>query len=585
MGQQEVSMEARERPDSAPTSGFDAESWRRRLQVASGAESADLVLSGGRIANVFTGALESANVAISSGRIAGIGEYNRAETIVDCRGKVIAPSFVDPHIHLESSLVWAPEFARAVVPRGTGLVITDPHEIANVAGLRGLDALRLAAAGLPVHIRFTAPSCVPASHWETPGAHFGPEEIAQMLAWPETVGLGELMNVAGTLAGDPDIAAKLAAAAGHRHDGHAPGVMGSRLQAYLQAGIHSDHESTSLDEAAEKLRSGLMIMIRQGTSEHNLEELLPLVTDATYSRCAFCSDDRDALTLLRDGHIDDIVRQAIAGGLDPVRAIRLATWNPADYWRMDGIGAVAPGYEANLVVLDDLVTVQVGITLFQGKIVAQDGQLTADLSAASALPDWLTHTVNLGPLDADSFALDPEQARQAVGVVPGQIVTRFVEVEPVVHDGRAVPAPNLDLLALVCVERHHAIGRVGTGYVQGFGLTRGAVASSIAHDAHNIVAVGANDDDLLVAVQRVAKLQGGLVAVDGGRVLAELPLPIAGIMSDRPLEEVVTAIERLDEAARSLGSPLDAPFGTLAFLALSVIPEARVTDQGFVRVV
>jgi adenine deaminase len=552
--------------------------------AARGTAQADLLLAGGQIANVFTGELEEANVAVVDGRIAGVGPwYSQAREYLDCRGKVIAPSFVDPHIHLESSLVWVTEFARAVIPRGTGLVITDPHEMANVAGLAGLDAMRAAARPLPMHIRFTAPSCVPASPWETPGARFGAEEIAQMLTWPETAGLGELMNVPGATSGDAQIGRKLAAAHGRRHDGHAPGVTGARLQTYLAAGIHSDHESTELEEAYGKLQNGLMIMIREGTSERNLHELLPLASGSTFARCTFCSDDRDCKTLQQDGHVDAIVRMAIAGGLDPVRAIRLATWNAADYWRFDGLGAVAPGYEANLIVLDNLELVQVGTTVFQGQVVARDGALTADLESVPA-PDWLKTSVHLGPLTSESLALPAVKANQAVRVVPGQIVTKLERVEPVLRDGSAVVDVNQDLLKLVCVERHKATGQVGVGYIRGFGLTSGALASSIAHDAHNIVAVGVSDADILTAVQRVAAMQGGLAAVTDGQVMAELPLPIAGIMSDQPLATVVDAIDRLDAAAHQLGSQLDAPFGTLAFMALSVIPEARVTDKGFVQV-
>ncbi|CAN5782206.1 adenine deaminase [soil metagenome] len=565
------------------TATFDTGAWRQRIVAARGTAQADLLLAGGHVANVFTGELEEANVAVVGGRIAGVGNYSRAAAYVDCRGKVISPSFVDPHIHLESSLVWVSEFARAVIPRGTGLVITDPHEMANVLGLPGLDAMRWAARRLPMHIRFTAPSCVPASPWESPGAQFGADEIAQMLAWPETVGLGELMNVAAATSGDALIGRMLAIAAGRRHDGHAPGVTGARLQTYLAAGIHSDHESTELAEAYTKLQSGLMIMIREGTSERNLKELLPLASGSTFARCTFCSDDRDCKTLQQDGHVDAIVRLAIAGGLDPVRAIRLATWNAADYWRIDGVGSVAAGYEANLIVLDDLEQVQVGMTMFQGQVVARDGAMVTGMHAEPA-PDWLKTSVNTGPLTIEALALTAERGKQAVRVVPGQIVTKHERIESAAEQGYAISDPGQDLLKLVCVERHRATGRVGVGYVRGFGLKSGALASSIAHDAHNIVAVGVADQDILTAVQRVAAMQGGLVAVSDGQVTAELPLPIAGIMSDQPLASVVEAIERLDRAAQELGSELEAPFGTLAFMALSVIPEARVTDMGYVRV-
>jgi adenine deaminase len=327
-----------------------------------------------------------------------------------------------------------------------------------------------------------------------------------------------------------------------------------------------------------------MVMIRDASSARNLPALLPIVTDNTYPRCCFCSDDRDAHTLLHDGHLDVTIRQAIALGLDPVRAIRLATWNPADYWRLDGWGAVAPGYRANLAILDDLRDVRVSMTLHDGRIVARDGAMVAGSIHAGAIPASLRDSMDLAPLSASDLRLDPAAARQAVGVIPGEIVTRLLQVEPVIVDGAAVAAPERDLLKLVCVERHHATGRVGIGYVQGFGLRRGALASSISHDAHNIVAVGADDADILAAIAAVAASGGGLAAVADGKILAHMPLPVAGILSDRPMPEVAAAYGELEEAAHALGSALPSPFGLLAFLALSVIPEARVTDRGFVNV-
>jgi len=566
---------------------FNPEAWRRRLRVAQGTEPADLVLAGATIVDVFGEEQYRADIAIADGRIAGIGSYADTRQRLELDGRFVAPSLIDGHVHLESSLVWVPEFARAVVPHGTGAVVTDPHEIANVAGLPGIEAMRAASRGLPLRIAFTVPSCVPASRHESAGAIFDVAEIAVALQWPETVGLGELMNFPGVLAGDDLIAAKLAAANGRHHDGHAPGLSGAALQAYAGAGPGSDHESTGLDEARAKLRAGLMIMIREGSSEHNLHDLLPLVTDATYPRCCFASDDRDYHDLLHDGHVDAILRQAINAGLDPVRAIRMATWNPANYWGLAGIGAIAPGYEANLIVLEDLERLTIGLTLYQGQVVARDGVLLDGVvPPARAIPDVLRETVHLAPIRLSDLRLAPDQARVAVEVVPGQIVTRLVEVAPVIENDAAVAAPGgeTDLLKLVCVERHHATGRVGVGYVRGFGLRHGALASTIAHDAHNIVAVGANDADLLAAIATVAESQGGLAAVAHGKVLAHLPLPIAGLLSDQPLTAVAALYAELEATARDLGSTLSSPFGLLAFLALSVIPEARVTDQGFLRV-
>ncbi|HYO31075.1 MAG TPA: amidohydrolase family protein, partial [Thermomicrobiales bacterium] len=349
--------------------GFTTERWRRRVRVALGHEPADLVLADGDVVDVFAEERFRADVAIADGVIAGVGRYPAAARRLDCLGMVVAPSFVDAHVHTESSLLWISEFARAVVPHGTGAVVTDPHEIANVAGSPGLEAMRRAAVGLPLVVRFTVPSCVPASPFESPGAVFGPAEIGEALAWPESCALGELMNFPGVLAGDETIGAELAECDGRPVDGHAPGLSGAALQAYVGSGPVSDHESVSLDEAREKLRAGLMVMIREGSSARNLAALLPLVTDRTAARVCFCSDDRDAHLLLHDGHVDAILRTAVAEGLDPLRAIRLATWNPARHWNLEGIGAVAPGFHANLVVLRDLSRMEVELTLFGGEVV------------------------------------------------------------------------------------------------------------------------------------------------------------------------------------------------------------------------
>src|SRR5918998_6872740 len=440
------SVPTAEEPVPDPTTTFDAPAWRRRLRVAQGQEPADLVLAGSQIVDVFGGDTYQADIAICEGVIAGVGSYPRARDRLDVAGKWICPSFIDAHVHTESALVWLPEFACAVVPHGTGAVVTDPHEIANVAGLAGMEAMRAAARGLPLGVFFTTPSCVPASARESPGAEFGPAEMAEMLGWPECVGLGELMNFPGVLAGDDDIAAKLAVSAGGRRDGHAPGLSGPALQAYVGAGPGSDHESTTLGEAREKLRAGQMVMIREGSSARNMAALLPMVTDATYPRCCFCSDDRDVHTLLHDGHMDVTLRQAIAMGLDPVRAIRLATWNAADYWRLDGWGAVAPGFRANLVVLDDLRDVRVRMTLYEGKVVARDGAIVDGTVVESPIPDGLRDSVRIAPLSLSDLRLEPEAARHAVGIIPGEIATRLLQVEPELRDGWAVAAPERGLL-------------------------------------------------------------------------------------------------------------------------------------------
>ncbi len=555
------------------------EQWQRLLRVALGEEPADLVLRRARIVNVVSGEVEEGDIAVAYGRIAGVGEYLEGRVEIDVAGDYVAPSFIDGHVHIESSLLWVDQFARAVVPHGTGAVVTDPHEIANVAGLRGIQALAEAASRLPVGVFFTIPSCVPASPFESAGAVMDARAIAEGLSLPNAVALGEMMNFPGVLAGDPEIYEKLRLPA-RRRDGHAPGLRGHRLNAYIASGMGSDHESTELEEAREKLRRGLRIMIREGSTEHNLLELLPLVTDATYPQCCFASDDRDCATLLHDGHMDAIIRKAISAGLDPIRAIRLATYNTAEYWELDGYGLVAPGYWANLVVFERLDDLRPSLVLFKGTVVARDGKPAFE--GERTIPEWLLDTVRVGPIDPERLRIPAADRMTVVEAIPGQIVTRAIEVAPTVRDGEVVADPERDLLKLVVVERHRASGRVGVGLVRGFGLKRGAIGSSIAHDAHNIVVVGVDDSDILQAVEAIAAMHGGLVAVVDGAVRARLPLPVAGILSPEPLERVAEEYEEVERVARELGSSVPAPFALLSFMALSVIPEARVTDHGLV---
>lgn len=562
---------------SPGTSGL--ERWRRRLAVAEGREPADVLLQDVRLVNVASGEIERVAVAISGGEIAGVGDYDAGRREIDLAGGYLAPSFIDGHVHVESSLLWVDAFAAAVVPHGTGAVVTDPHEIANVAGLPGITALMNGAAGLPLDLFFTVPSCVPASPFESAGAEMTPEVIAEALTLPRVVGLGEMMNFPGLLAGDAKLFAELSLPF-PRRDGHAPGLRGQALNAYIAAGPTSDHESTSLEEAREKLRRGLMLMIREGSTEHNLLDLLPLVDDRTYPRCCFASDDRDCATLLHDGHVDAILRNAVGAGLDPIRAIRMATLNTAEYWRLPGLGQVAPGYRANLVAFDRLDDIRPRLVLFDGDVVARDGHPAFEVT--SPPPDWLLHTFDLAPLTLERLRLPAAGTMIAVGAIPGQIVTRKIEVEPTTVDGEAVADPARDLIKLVAVERHRGTGRVGVGLLSGFGLQRGALATSVAHDAHNVVAAGVDDRDLLLAIEAVAAMQGGLAAVADGEVVGRLALPVAGILSPRPVEEVTAAYEQLEEIARGFGSALPSPFGLLSFMALSVIPEARITDRGLV---
>ncbi|HEV2129126.1 MAG TPA: amidohydrolase family protein, partial [Thermomicrobiales bacterium] len=410
--------------------------WRRRVRVAQRVEPADTVISGARVLNVFTQQLRTADIAISDGIIAGVGQYPEARERIELLGAVVAPSFIDAHVHIESSMLWVPQFARATVPRGTGAVLADPHEIANVAGFAGVKAMRKAAQDLPIRVHWMAPSSVPASPLESPGATFDLDDIKRMLAWPECAGLGEMMNFPALLAGEREIFDKIVAANGLPRDGHSPGLRGSAVQAYAAAGIRSDHESTELDEAHDKLAAGMMLVLRQGSSEKNLLDLLPLVEDATWRRCTFGSDDRDAHDLLHNGHVDDVLRTVIAAGLDPVRALTMASWNAAQYMQEWTIGAIAPGFEADLVVLDDdLRNLTVRETWFAGRCVARDGQYLVEEREAP-LDTSLTHSVNIAPVHLSDLQLSWEDGTRAVGLVPDQIVTRTVEIDPPVRDGQ-----------------------------------------------------------------------------------------------------------------------------------------------------
>lgn len=558
------------------------EQWRRFLAAAKGEAPGDLVIRNGRIVNVATNEIEELDVLIVDGKIAGVGDYPDAERELDAGGAYLAPSFIDGHVHVESSLLWMDQFAKAVVPCGTGAVVTDPHEIANVAGLDGIKALMDASDNLPVSLFFTIPSCVPASPFETAGAEMTADAIAEGLAMPRVVGLGEMMNFPGVLSGDESIFERLQLDA-PRRDGHAPGVRGKAINAYAGSGMTSDHESTELDEAREKLRRGLMIMIREGSTEHNLVDLLPLVTDDTYPRCCFASDDRDCATLMHDGHIDAVIRKAVSNGLDPIRAIRMATLHTAEYWRLTGHGMIAPGYFANIVMFDSLDDITPKTVLYQGEVVASDGNPLFDTTAT--VPSELLDSVHIQPLTAQSLQLPAAESMPAVEAIPGQIVTRKIDVQPKTDGGHAVADIERDILKIATVERHNATGNVGVGLIHGFGLKQGALATSIAHDAHNIVCIGTNDEDMLAAINAVVEMRGGLAAVTDGEVRGRLPLPVAGILSDQPLAKVTEGYEAIEELARQFGSTVPSPFGLLSFMALSVIPEARVTDQGFMSMV
>jgi adenine deaminase len=546
----------------------------RRLRVARGDEPADLVIRGARILSVFTREWLETDVAIADGWIAGLGAYEGRD-VIEASGKYLVPGFVDAHMHLESSKLLVDEFARLVLPFGTTAVVADPHEIANVLGTDGVHWLLDATAQLPLDVYFMASSCVPASQFESPRRRLSPGDLDALLRRRRVIGLAEMMNFPGVIAGlEPELA-KLELA--EHIDGHAPGVLGNALQAYAAAGIRSDHEAYTADEGRERLRAGMWLLIREGSAARNLQALLPLLAEYGPGRIAFCTDDREPEHIAEDGHINSMVRDAVAAGIAPEDALVCATLNPCLWHGLAHLGAVAPGYHADLLLLPDLES-------FVPETVLKRGEHVADIPHAE-VPDWVRHTVRIGAFGPEMFRI-PWNGGDArvIGIVPGQIVTDALVDEPGVYAGEATASAERDLAKIAVVERHLGTGRVGLGFVRGFGLERGAIASTVAHDAHNVVVVGMNDASMAAAVRRLANRGGGIVVVDGAEVVAELPLPVAGLLSDAPLAEVLEASHGVIDAVRNLGCELEAPFQHLAFLALSVIPSLKLTDHGLVDV-
>lgn len=553
------------------------------LSVARGNAPADLLLVNASIVNTFTGEIETGNVAISQGVIAGVGDYQEGNESLDLNGRYLCPGLINGHVHLEDSYLTPGEYARAVVPRGVLAVVTDFHEIANVCGMAGIRYILKWAEKLPLDVFGMAPSCVPATNLETAGARIDAAELEELMHHPKMIGLGEMMNFPGLIAGESSVWEKVELFKGKVIDGHSPGLRGKDLNAYISAGIQSDHECTELEEAREKLQRGMHIMIREGSSEKNLESLLPLVTDKTYKRCFFVGDDRDCADLLYDGDIDAVVRKAIKQGLDPIRAIQLATINTVEYFGLRGLGAIAPGYQANFIVLDDLADMKAGMVFYHGRLVAQDGEMKIPIP--DMMEENLAQTVNVKPFEVADLRMPAKGDTSAViEIVPDQIITRHATEKVRAEDGYIQADIERDILKLVVVERHHATGNIGVGLVKGFGLKRGALASSVAHDSHNIIAVGTNDDDMFMAIMELARIQGGFCIAVEGQILGLLGLPIAGLLSEELLTTVVLKFEELEETAIHLGCKLQRPIDTLSFLALPVIPEIRLTDKGLVDV-
>lgn len=547
---------------------------QRIIAVAAGREKADLVLKNAKYLNVFSNEFLSGDIAVANGLIAGVGKYD-GKTEIDVSGKLVLPGFIDAHIHLESSMVTPAEFAKAVVAHGTTTVITDPHEITNVMGIDGVEYMIQASQNLPIDVHFMMPSCVPATEIDESGAELDCKDIDLYLDNKKVLGLAEMMNYVGVINGDKNVLSKIVTSQAHHKkiDGHAPELSGNDLNAYIAAGVYSDHECSTFENALEKLRKGQFIMIREGTAVHNLKALMPLLTQQYYSRCMFATDDKHPSDLLYGGHIDYIVKQALKNGADPIVALKTATHHAARYFLLNNKGAIASGYLADIVVVDNLEDFNVETVFKRGKLVF-DGEVK-DFSAPTVdekLAEKCFDTFHLDSVTPSSFKVDGKLG--LIGLVGGELLTRNLGTAD------KIDVEN-DILKIACIERHKGTNHIGVGYVKGYSLKSGAVATSVAHDSHNIITVGCNDDDIAVAVNAIKDSKGGIAVVENGKIKALLELPIAGLMSDEPLTTVNEKLENAKSSAYELGADKSIdPFMTLSFLSLPVIPSLRITTKG-----
>lgn len=553
------------------------------INVARGLEKADLVIKNANIVNVLSEEIYKGDIAIVDGVIAGIGENYSGEKEIDVNGAFVSPSFIDGHVHLESAMMLPKEFASVVLPAGTTTVIIDPHEISNVLGLHGISFMHEAVKNLPMDVYTMLPSCVPATPFETSGFDLNSYDLSLLIDKPWVLGLAEMMNFPGVLNLDNNVMAKLELAKSKekRIDGHAPYLSGKDLCAYVASGVKSDHECTTPEEAIERIRLGMYVMIREGTAAKDLDALLPVLKNCNTRKCIFVTDDRHPSDLKE--HINGMVRRAVEAGVDPIKAIQVASLNTAEYFGLQNLGAIAPGYKADLLVLPDLKSFKPDIVMKNGNVIAHNGKLAIEIPQGEALA--VRNSVNVRWITPEDFKISVNEPDGKIGVkalevIPHQLITKSVETEALVEDGNAISNIENDTLKICVIERHRATGNIGKGFVKGFNLKCGAIASTVAHDSHNMIVIGTNDADMYTAAVALIKCKGGKVVVKDGEIISELALPIAGLMSDRKFDYVVDKCEELNQAAHSIGCELNDPFMTMGFLSLPVIPELKITDKG-----
>ena len=561
------------------------EDFTHLIAVAKGEVPADLLIKNVQVVNVFIGKVFTSNVALAGKYIAGIGNYQTGKRIIDAQNLYLIPGLMDAHIHLESTLLTPSAFARAVIPHGTTSIFIDPHEIANVLGIKGINYMLKATQNLPLNVFVLAPSCVPATNLETSGASITAEQIAKLLQHPRVVGLAEMMNFPGVINADKTVLAKIRATHEAKKiiDGHAPLLRGKMLQAYIGVSIDSDHETTQLDEAIEKLGAGMWLMLRQGTAAKNLLTLLPAVNSFTVHRCLLCCDDKEPTDLQKQGHIDHLIKLAIKAGINPIWAIKMATINCAQRFGIKRLGAIAPGYRADLILVKNLSDFEIETVIKDGEVIFEEGTLKVSLSPY--IQPEVTNTVHLKDISPDDFRIFVQGEKvRIIGLLPDQIITKHLIKEAKKEGDEILADPEQDTIKIAVIERHHATGNMGLGLLSGLGLKRGAIASSVSHDSHNIVVAGVNNQDMYCAVKAIEKMQGGFVLVENEVVKAGLALPIAGLISPLSAQGVGFHMKTLCQEAKNLGISLPNPFLTLSFVALPVIPELRLTDKGLVDV-